>query len=58
MRHPADNINNTFIAMRIINETTNLMYAEFVDFEDASSWTFPESKTNFYELYDMKNDYY
>ena len=46
------------MSIRIINETTNLMYAEFVDLFDAESWTFPKDKINFYELYDVNKDYY
>ena len=46
------------MAIRIINETTNLLYAEFVDVEDPRSWHFPREKINFYELYDVDKDYY
>ena len=56
--NPSDNNNNTFIAMRIINETSNLMYAEFVDVSNPKAWEFNEKEVNFYELYDVSNDYY
>lgn len=56
--HMIDDTNNTFICMRIINETTDLMYAEFVSVNNDDAWTFPKNQTNFYELYDVKNDYY
>lgn len=49
-RHPHDEANNTFSALRIINATHNLLYAEFVDVEDPAAWNFPPDKTNFYEL--------
>jgi len=49
--HIFDCFNNSFIAIRTINSTNNLLYAEFVQVED---WQF--EKPYFYELFDLNKD--
>ncbi len=51
--------NNSFSALRIISPTLgSLLYAEFVDGHLPQSHFFPENAINFYELYNVSNDYY
>jgi len=49
--HIYDCYNNSFIAIRTINSTNNLLYAEFTQVED---WQW--EKPYFYELYDLNKD--
>ena len=58
--HWHDGPNNTFSAIRIINTTANidLLYAEFADVNNPLAWDFAPSQLNFFELYDVRNDYY
>jgi len=58
--HDHDGPNNTFSALRIINETSgvNMMYSEFVNVLDPLAWDFAPARINFYELYDVSKDYY
>ena len=58
--HDHDGPNNTFSAIRIINETAgiNMLYSEFVNVLDPLAWDFAPSQVNFYELYDVTKDYY
>lgn len=56
--HPEDGNNNTYQAMRVMNDTHNLLYAEFTDVSVPANWNFPESGINFHELYDMIADPY
>ena len=57
--HYHDGPNNTFAAMRIIApETGDLLYAEFVDGSDPAGYYFAPSAINFYELYNVTEDYY
>jgi hypothetical protein len=57
-RHPVDGDNNTFIALRIINSTHDLLYAEFTDVKFAANWDFADGTINFHELYNITEDYY
>merc|ERR1719482_71521 len=56
--HPHDGPNNTFAALRILDGRRDLLYAEFVDGFDPKSWDFAPSQVNFYELYDVAEDYH
>ena len=47
----SDVANNTFIGLRIINNTHDLSYAEYTDVRD---WDF--TQVYFHELYDLKAD--
>jgi len=50
--HLVDNSNNTFIGLRILNETHDLAYFEFTD--AVSDWNFKH--TDFCEFYDLRSD--
>lgn len=50
--HLKDNSNNTFIGLRIQNETTNLAYFEFTD--ATTDWEF--KNVDFCEMYDLQKD--
>ena len=57
--HWHDGGNNSFSALRIISpKLGNLLYAEFVDGHIAESHFFPVTSINFYELYNVSEDYY
>ena len=56
MRHPVDGVNNTFRALRILNTTHNMLYAEFTDVSKAEDWDFPDASLNFFELYNVTED--
>lgn len=56
--HPVDGVNNTYRALRILNETHNLLYAEFTDVTNPAGWNFEEPAINFFELYNVTDDYY
>ena len=56
MRHPVDGVNNTFRALRILNATHNMLYAEFTDVSKAEDWDFPDASLNFFELYNVTAD--
>jgi hypothetical protein len=58
LRHPVDGVNNTYIALRIINSTHDLLYAEFTDVKIAADWDFADGTINFHELYNITEDYY
>jgi hypothetical protein len=42
--------------MRVINETHNLLYAEFTDVTDPTGWNFALSSITFFALYDLNED--
>ena len=59
--HIHDGPNNTFmVALRILdsNHTNDLLYAEFTDVTNPKAWDFAPSELNFFELYNVTNDYY
>ena len=58
--HIHDGPNNTFVALRILdsNHTSDLLYAEFTDVTNPKAWDFAPSELNFFELYNVTNDYY
>ncbi len=58
--HDHDGPNNTFSALRIINQSSgvNMLYSEFVDVLDPLAWDFAPDRINFFELYDVSKDYY
>merc|ERR1711935_876299 len=57
-----DGPNNTFVAIRIINTTStppvDMLYAEFADVNNPLAWNFAPDQLNYFELYDVTNDYY
>lgn len=53
-----DSFNNTYQAMRILNDTHSMLYAEFTDLSDPAAWNFPEDRISFYEFYDIRRDPY
>ena len=55
-RHPVDAATNTHTSMRVINETHNLLYAEFTDVKDPAGWNFELSSITFFALFDLKED--
>lgn len=61
-KHWHDGPNNTFSAIRVINTTAsppiNLLYAEFADVNNPLAWDFAPSQLNFFELFDVSQDYY
>ena len=56
--HFHDGPNNTFAALRIIDDTQDLLYAEFTDVNNPLAWDFAPDQINFYELYNVSNDYF
>lgn len=56
--HPHDGPNNTFSALRIIDGSHDLLYAEFADVTNPLAWDFAPSQLNFFELYNVSADYY
>jgi len=58
LKHPVDGVNNTFRALRVMNASHNLMYAEFTDVSKAADWNFPDASLNFFELYNVTDDHF
>eukprot|EP00041_Stephanoeca_diplocostata_P003934 m.39508 g.39508 ORF g.39508 m.39508 type:complete len:609 (-) comp14720_c0_seq1:149-1975(-) len=56
--HQEDGPTNTYRSMRIINDTHNLLYAEFTDVTIAADWSFPVGGILFREYYDLNTDPY
>jgi len=54
-RHPVDATTNSHTSIRIINETHNLLYAEFVNVTDPLSWNF-RADVQFRALFDLAVD--
>ena len=51
-RHPVDATTNSHTSIRIINQTHNLLYAEFVNVSDGRAWNFRED-VQFTALFDL-----
>lgn len=57
--HFHDSSNNSFSAVRIIApETGNLLFGEFNDGRVEEGWYFDPASINWYELYNVTEDYY
>ena len=58
--HYHDGPNNTFSALRIIDpaQGMDLLYAEFADVNNPLAWDFAPDQLNFFELYNVTEDYY
>lgn len=56
--HFHDGPNNTFSALRIVDGNANLLYAEFADVRNPKAWDFAPDQLNFFELYNVSEDYY
>jgi hypothetical protein len=57
--HYHDGANNTFAALRIIAPVTgDLLYSEFFNGRDPSTWWMGAGSENYYELYNVTADYY
>jgi hypothetical protein len=54
-RHPVDATTNSHTSLRIMNDTHNLLYAEFVNVTDPLSWNFTDD-IQFTALYDLNAD--
>ena len=55
-KHQYDGVNNTFRALRIMNASHDMMYAEFTDVSISKDWNFPLAGLNFFELYNVSED--
>lgn len=53
-----DGPNNTYSALRIISKTEDLLYAEFADVTNPNAWRFSPETINFYELYNVSEDFF
>eukprot|EP01065_Artemidia_motanka_P024764 TRINITY_DN2966_c0_g1_i1.p1 TRINITY_DN2966_c0_g1~~TRINITY_DN2966_c0_g1_i1.p1 ORF type:complete len:503 (+),score=186.63 TRINITY_DN2966_c0_g1_i1:76-1584(+) len=56
--HFHDGPNNTFAALRILGGGEDLLYAEFTNVDDPLAWDFDPARINYYELYNVTEDYY
>ena len=54
--HFIDGPNNTFIGVRVVNDTHNLLYVEF--YPNLLEKTFSNQKPVEYEFYDLSKDFY
>lgn len=60
-RHVADSPNNSYSALRVMNDGSvggGYLYAEFIDVSNPDAWDFEPDTINFYELYNMTDDPY
>lgn len=53
-----DGPNNTYSAIRVIADHEDLLYSEFADVTDPLAWNFAPGKINFFELYNVSEDYF
>lgn len=56
--HYHDGPNNTFAALRVVDGSTDLLYAEFADVTNPLAWDFAPDQLNFHELYNVTEDYF
>ena len=58
--HIHDGPNNTFSAIRVLDPDNgvDLLYAEFCDVNDPLAWNFAPDRLNYFELYNVSEDYY
>merc|ERR1711871_348531 len=56
--HLHDGPNNTFAALRIIDGEQDFLYAEFVNGYNPKAWDFAPDQLNFFEFYNVTEDFY